>query len=126
MNKIYLAGGMKSGWQTKVISWMNEQQISSHQTSIYNPVDHGLTYPKLYTACDLHHIRGCNIVFAYLEESNPYGAAMASEIGYAKALGKTVVFVNESDRKGFAFVEEMSDFVVRKLEDGLSILLKLL
>lgn len=126
MNKIYLAGGMKSGWQEKVASWMNKQKFFSHPFIIYNPVDHGLAYPKLYTPCDLHHLRGCNIVFAYLEKSNPYGAAMASEIGYAKALGKTVVFVNESDLKGFAFVEEMSDFVVRKLEDGLSILLKLL
>ncbi|KKK63850.1 hypothetical protein LCGC14_2990150, partial [marine sediment metagenome] len=39
----------------------------------YNPLTHGLTRPQDYTIWDLEHIRLCDVVFAYMEASNPCG-----------------------------------------------------
>ena len=36
----------------------------------------------------------CDMVFAYLSPDNPSGIGMAYEMGYAKALGKPVIFVD--------------------------------
>jgi len=61
--KVYLAGGMTGGWQQKVIE-------SCQGFTFFNPCDHGQGEPALYTAWDLHFVRQCDIVFAYISEDN--------------------------------------------------------
>lgn len=86
--KVYLAGGMRTEWRDRVkagfpgIAWLD-------------PTTHTLEDPAAYTRWDLEAIAEADIVFAYLEASNPVGYNMAFEVGLAVAAGKDVIFVDE-------------------------------
>lgn len=114
---VYLAGGMHSGWQDKVIGAVSHECI--------DPRSHGLEVSDAYTAWDLSAIRVCDIVFAYMEKENPSGAGLAFEAGYAKALGKIVIFVEDVDLKiarHFGMVRAAADVVCIDLDDGIEVL----
>lgn len=114
--KIYLAGGFKSGWQDRVIS-------TYPQFEYLDPRSHGLTNPDAYTAWDLAAIKACDIVFAYLEKDNPGGYALALEIGYAKALDKIIILVNEKPANRYLdMVNACADDVFLTFEYGLKCL----
>ena len=89
-NKVYLAGGMHNNWRKRVIDSCKEFCFD-----FYNPEDHGLISPDDYSAWDLHFIKQCDILFAYMDKDNPSGWGLMLEIGYAKALNKTIIFVWE-------------------------------
>ena len=124
--KVYLAGGMRTNWQQKVIDSVTNNERS--KTTFFNPRYHGLELPKEYTIWDLFHIKESHIVFAYMEESNPSGMGLALEIGYAVASGKTVILVDEKSSKDekfsryFAIVRESSALVCNSLEEGIMFL----
>lgn len=86
--RIYLAGGMRSGWQDGVIAAFPD-------ISFLDPRSHGLKTPSSYTEWDLWAITICDGVFAYLENDNPGGQNMFFELGYADALGKPYILVDE-------------------------------
>lgn len=121
---IYLAGGFHSGWQDKV-------KLLAPRFNYFDPRGHGLQNNAEYTIWDLEAVRRCNWVFAYLEPTNPGGFALALEIGYAKALGKRVIFVDEKSSidpqagRYLAMIKAASDTVFDKLDDGIDFLKKL-
>lgn len=86
--KVYLMGGMKSGWQDRVI-----QSLPQH--SFLDPRSHGLVNAIQYTDWDLKAAREADCGLAYLEGSNPYGYNLAFEMGYMAALGKRLLLVDE-------------------------------
>jgi nucleoside 2-deoxyribosyltransferase len=86
---VYLAGGFKSGWQDKVINHLSFKDIQFFDPRT-NESDVKSFYPR-----DIAALKTCDVVFAYLETSNPGGMNMAFELGYAAALGKRIIFVNE-------------------------------
>lgn len=85
---IYLAGGFKSGWQAKVM-----EQLPSF--NFLDPSQHNIDDPAEYTRWDLDAIRTSDIVLGYMESTNPGGYSLALEIGFAYALRKTVLLVDE-------------------------------
>jgi nucleoside 2-deoxyribosyltransferase len=85
---IYLAGGFKSGWQAKVM-----RQLPSY--AFLDPSQHKIQDAAEYTRWDLDAIRASDIVLAYMESTNPGGYSLALEIGFAHALGKAVLLVDE-------------------------------
>jgi hypothetical protein len=87
---VYLAGGMRSDWQDKVID-----KCRGLNMNFLDPRRHGLKDPILYTTWDMQAIQRSDVVLAFLEYDNPSGLGMAAEIGYAKGLGLPVIFVNE-------------------------------
>lgn len=87
MKRIYLCGGFRSGWQDKVI------KILSDKYDFFDPRNGS----SPYTFTDLDGIKNSNIILAYLEEDNPGGYAGAFEMGYAYALGKTIILISEKD-----------------------------
>lgn len=87
--QIYLAGGMNSDWQSKLIKKFGEGFI------YFNPRDHLLQNSDEYTPWDLFYVMKCDILFAYMEKDNPSGIGLSLEVGFAKALGKTIVLVDE-------------------------------
>lgn len=93
--KVYLAGGFKSGWQQRVKNKASEHVYFDPSTKEAKS-KWGLS---LYGTWDLHHIKQCNIVFAYMERTNPSGIGLAVEVGYAHGLGKTVILVLENNNK---------------------------
>jgi hypothetical protein len=85
---VYLAGGMKSGWQTRV-----RQAVTG--VIFIDPSQSGLKDEKAYTAYDLAGVESANVVFGFMEQSNPGGAGLAVEFGWAAREGKTLLLVEE-------------------------------
>lgn len=120
--KVYLAGGIRSNWQEKVTSQVD--------ADFFNPrtkeVDKVLTLQEFGT-WDLHFIKSCDIVFAYMEKTNPSGIGMSVEIGYAKALNKTVILCleenNEHIKEGYLqFMKKVSDIVFTDIDQAINYL----
>ena len=124
MEKVYLAGTLNTSWQSKIIDRLKDKFI------FYNPQDHNLGESHMYTVWDLHFLQKSDIVFAYLNKENPSGYGLTLEIGFAKALNKTIILVDEkslndsSFEKNFRIVRESSSIVFDSLETGLEYLLK--
>lgn len=121
---VYLAGGMATKWRETIKKDLGDRFV------YFDPIDHELNTPSHYTAWDLHHVRLSNLVFAYMESSNPSGLGLALEIGYAKALAKTIILVDEKSQtsesfnRRFSIVRESSDIVVESLSEGIHLLSK--
>lgn len=114
---IYLAGGFKSRWQDKV-------KNRFPNADYLDPSLHNILNPDEYVKWDLDAIRRCTVVLAYLEASNPGGYALALEIGYALALRKLIVLVEEhpSDERyhRFSMVRHAVEHRFERLEEALS------
>lgn len=119
--KVYLAGGFRGDWQERVVTYC-------HNLEFFNPKEkekeRNLTLSE-YGTWDLHYIKKCDIVFAYFERTNPSGVGLSCEIGYAKALGKTVILCletgNERDRYN-AFTKLMADIVFDDIDGAIEYL----
>ena len=113
--KIYLAGGFYSGWQEKVMSSLNCFEV-------IDPAVHGIQSPCDYTRWDLDAIRNSEIMLANMEASNPGGYALALEVGFAKALDKTIILVDQiqdpSVKRYFEMVRQCSDRVFSSLDEA--------
>lgn len=121
---VYLAGGFRSGWQAKI--------STSAPSFLYkDPSKHGLTDPIRYTEWDLQAIRQSDLVFAYLEATNPAGYALALEVGYAKGLGKKVILVDEKSSADehagqyLQMVRAAADATFNSFEEGVAYLQQL-
>jgi len=88
---VYLAGGMRSNWQDKVIEKVGATAL------IIDPRRHGSKEENAYTAWDLTGVDHADIVFGFIEADNPNGAGLALEFGYAHAQGKKLIYVEEPD-----------------------------
>jgi len=116
---VYLSGGMANGdWQKYLINEMP-------QVRFLNPCEHKLIRPREYLVWDLAAVRQSDVVFAYLSVDNPSGIGMAVEIGYATALGKLVVFVDEKHDPRFNIVGACASYLCSTLHDGIIALSKL-
>jgi len=121
-NKIYLAGGMESGWQDKIVA-----ELGTDYT-FFDPRSHLLDRVDMYTIWDIHYVKNCDILFGYMEATNPSGYGLSLEIGYAKAMGKTVILVDERSPKDknferhYKFIQAVADIHFNNLEDGINLL----
>jgi len=119
--RVYLAGGMKSGWQQRV-----KEVAPDHQ--YIDPCEHGLNEETQYTLWDLQAIDAADALFVYFEASNPSGFGLSLEIGYAKRAGKRIVLVDEKSATDEAIAQRLgmlrscADVVVQSLDDGLRVL----
>jgi nucleoside 2-deoxyribosyltransferase len=115
---VYLAGGMKSGWQDRVIAAHPEMRF-------LDPRSHGLTTEEEYTEWDLQAIRLSDVVLAYMDTGNPSGFGLSLEVGYANALGKRILYVCEDAsprQKYFGMVRACSDRVLASLDEAIALL----
>lgn len=126
IKKIYLAGGFKSGWQDIVIS-----SIKNNGVRFLDPRKHGIKSSDEYTEWDLNAVRESDILFAFMEANNPGGYALALEIGYAKALGKTIIFIDDvhaHDPARSRFLDMLrssADFSCYTMQEGITSLVNL-
>lgn len=115
---IYLAGGMKSQWQDRVIAALP-------QYGFRDPRTHGLENEKDYTEWDLRAIRDSSIVLAYMDSANPSGFGLSLEVGYAKALGRTIFYVCEDAterQRFFGMVRSCATCIFSSLDDAIEAL----
>jgi nucleoside 2-deoxyribosyltransferase len=120
LSKVYLAGGLTTNWRQPILDELDNHFI------FFNPQDHGLEEcSKQFTNWDLFHVKQCDIVFAYMEENNLSGYGLTLEVGYAKALDKLIILVDEksiNDKKFsnyFRIVRESATITFNSLEKGL-------
>ncbi|MFM0025332.1 nucleoside 2-deoxyribosyltransferase domain-containing protein [Paraburkholderia madseniana] len=117
--KIYLAGGFNSGWQIQA-----RHELINFE--IFDPSSHAIQDPKAYTEWDLNAIEQSDIVLANMEHTNPGGYSLALEVGFAKALSKRIILVDQvvdaQIKKYFEMVRQCSDVVVTNLPAALSLL----
>lgn len=122
--KVYLSGGFKSNWQSKVIEAIGDKCI------FFNPREHKLDSDKEYWVWDIHFVKECDIVFAYMEADNPSGFGLTFEIGLAYALNKTILLVDEKSNidqefeRYFKIVANSTQIVFNNLEEGIRYLKK--
>ena len=125
--KIYLAGGMRSNWQNLVIAKTIGSNPNAKVTFIdpcNKPNEMSL---EEYGTWDLTYIKDSDIIFGYMERSNPSGVGMACELGYAFGIGKTVILVLEENHETqkdryLNFMKKVSHVVYNNLEDGIKYL----
>jgi hypothetical protein len=116
--KVYLAGGMHGDWRTCV-------KATVRGPTYLDPREHGYDDPALYSVWDARAVDACDVVFGYLEASNPGGYGLAAEIGRACVQGKLVILVDEQTAQQLpgcrylALIREWSDIVVDTLEEGI-------
>lgn len=117
--KLYLAGGFRSGWQQRVRAALPEVEL-------FDPSQHNLADPVEFARWDLDAIRQSDAVLAYMEESNPGGYSLALEVGFAHALGKQVVLVeehpNSQRERYFAMVRTVANLRFLTLDEAVSYL----
>ena len=99
MMNVYLSGGMRSGWQQKVIE-------ACPNIHFINPCDHGLIDSKYYSVWDILAVDVCDVVLAYMESDNPSGLGLAYECGYARGKGKLVIMVDDKMDRYMKIVHE--------------------
>jgi hypothetical protein len=111
---VYLAGGTRSGW--------GELVKAAVPGPLYlDPKGHGLKDEDDYTDWDLTAVAMADVIFCNLEKDNPSGAGLATEVGAAAALGKTIIYFEEKGfpySKYFGMVRRCATDVVPTLEDG--------
>lgn len=117
--KVYLAGDMRSGWQDRITKLLPKTiKISDPRKK---PKEYEKT-PALYTQWDLSEIRKADIVLAYMCGSNPSGFGLSLELGYACALGKTIIFldaIKKDFRSGyFGMARSVSTTIVHTFKDA--------
>ena len=92
----------------------------------FDPATHGLDNPEDYTKWDLDHVKKADIVLAYYSPDNPSGFGMCLEIGYAKAMNKKVLLIDEVGSNNWAIVRECCSISVRDINTGITELLTLI
>lgn len=107
---IYLAGGMKSEWQDEVMRLLPGN-------TFFDPRTHGFKKPTNYTIWDLFHIQEADLIFACFETTNPSGFGMTLEIGYAHAMKKPIVLVDEQWLRSWSMIHEVCNYVDETIEN---------
>ncbi len=85
---VYLAGGMKGGWQDLVM-------LSVPGVIFIDPRKHGLRDEVDYTQWDLAGVERSDVVFGFMETSNPGGSGLAVEFGWGARAGKHLMLVEQ-------------------------------
>ncbi len=122
--RVYLSGGFRSNWQERIITELGEAFV------FINPREHELHDSAQYWAWDVHFVRQCDIVFAYMDSDNPSGYGLALEVGLALGLNKTIILVDHRSKKDpqfemyFKIVHNSANVVLSSVEEGISFLRK--
>ncbi len=123
MQKVYLAGGMRGEWREQI-------KKECKGLIIFCPVDKESSQTMTvdeYGTWDLHYIKQADIVFGYMERTNPSGIGLACEMGLAYGLGKTVILVLEKNSQHFAdenleFLRKVAHITFAELREGIDYL----
>ena len=112
---IYLAGGMKDGWQDIIMP-----MLPSHE--FLDPRSWSDPNPEIYTERDLSAVRKCDCILVHMNSSNPSGFGLSIELGYAFALHKRIFFVDEiiNDWRSryFGMHRQMATYVCKSLDEA--------
>jgi hypothetical protein len=120
--KVYLSGGFASNWQQRLIDSLAGGFI------FFNPRAHQLPDSRQYWTWDVHFIKQCDILFGYMEKTNPSGYGLALEVGLAASLNKTIILVDERSptdphfKKYFDIIHSTAHITFPNLDQGIQYL----
>lgn len=125
--KVYLAGGFRSDWASKVEDSTPNLDFINPKDKEYKNGDRIIMNVDEYGKWDLHFIKKCDICFVYIERSNPSCIGLCVEAGFAKGIGKTVILVLENNHETIkqsylSFITQVADIVFIDLESGINYL----
>lgn len=145
--RVYLSGPItgltyqdaRFGWRKdfeKQTSWhivsLSPMRHEGHLAEIKGPLANEypkslFSHPKMIVAKDFLDIRMSDIVVVYLLGAAKVSIGTMVEIGYAKALGKTIVTIMEPENlHTHPFVTEVSDVVCASVDEAATIVNSLL
>jgi hypothetical protein len=99
--KIYLCGGLVTDWQDKTIEAFEDiPDVEFYNPKMFDIIGY---YPEvhLYGPMDRYKVEDCDIIFGFLEASNPTCVNVVGEMMLAKGLGKRTILVNEWTEENF-------------------------
>jgi len=123
MQKVYLAGGMRVDWREGI-------KKECKGLVFFCPVDKESSQVMSvdeYGTWDLHYIKQADILFGYMERTNPSGIGLACEMGMAYGMNKTVILVLEKGSEHFAddkleFLRKVAHITFSELQEGINYL----
>ena len=113
--KVYLSGGMKTKWQDSII-----QQFPN--VVFLDPRSRGLLREDQYTFCNVLAIKQADIILAHIDKYEQSGIGLALEVGFAHAIGKLIIFVDQSPpelREKYGMVRQLANVVFYDLDQSL-------
>lgn len=124
---IYLAGGFKTDWAERVKERVLGFEYINPKQKEYKNGERIVMNVNEYGAWDLHFVKQSDIVFVYIERTNPSCVGTSVEAGYAKGLGKTVILVLEKNHEHIEdryleFLTQVADITFNDLESGIQYL----
>ncbi|MHB9019786.1 MAG: hypothetical protein ACYC3G_02875 [Minisyncoccota bacterium] len=124
---VYLAGGMKSGWQDKVKEACYDLIIGG-EVEFFDPREGKIKDPDIYVPRDIAAANESDIVFGCAEEDNPGLYALSAEMAWIKRQNGIVILVNLLKKDGdknryFRFVPKFCQaHETENMEEAISIL----
>ena len=88
--RVFLSGGTRGDWQDKV-----KAAFPDGEHSFFDPRTLRHLELREIAATERSWLDQCDVLFFYLEASNPSGLGSAFEVGFCTAKGIPVVFIDE-------------------------------
>jgi nucleoside 2-deoxyribosyltransferase len=120
--KIYLAGGMRSGWQDKV----KEAAPNATYLDPTTKCEDKMCLKEIFN-WDLARVYECDVIFAYIERDNPSCIGTSFELGSAYGQKKTIILVLEDENehikdKYLQFLTPAADLIYKDLDTAINFL----
>ncbi len=116
MTTVYLSGGIRREWRNSVKERFKD-------VDFIDPMETYTPYASVYAWRNLQSITDCDIVFAFIEPTNHSGIGLSFELGYALALGKHTIFIDQSGTNRFEYpANAVASYVVGDFEEAMAIL----
>ena len=92
--RIYLAGGLKNDWQEEATHLLRDKDP---EIDVLNPRVFQSRNLSIEEIADIERewILNADVVLAFLEKDNPLPMGLCAELGFANALGKKTLLVDE-------------------------------
>lgn len=129
---VYLAGGMRSGWQDRVKADLKKLR-EKNLVRWNDPRDNQTKVPEEYKLLDIMRVETADIILGLAEDDNPGLYALCVEISIGKTKGARTILINElkeaTDPKRsryFDFISIVCDFQTPDYHKGIEMLEKMI
>jgi len=130
---VYLAGDLSEDrWRLKVAKACEGEGLNVKFLSPIDGIDYRYSALKkanlsnrVFLHCDYKKIDEADVVFAYVRSCKSRHSGTSAEIGYARAKGKLILYVNDmgkTERYLYEFIERSADEVFDTLSQGINYL----
>lgn len=129
---VYLAGGMRSGWQDRVKADLRKL-YEKGLVRWSDPRDNQTAVPEEYKLLDVIRVESADIIFGYAEDTNPGLFALCIELTLGHARGAKTILINGLNEakdparfRSFGFVSVSCDFQTAEYHKGICMLEKMI